>query len=133
MTRLMIVAMAVLACGTGQAQTVSAVSSQTCNVALTQCLLVDAAGNSIVVQGQAVYAGHVNVSVVTPSGAVPSKVCTASRTVLSQTLYRVVSDLRLACGDGSALDGTYTASRSGSGRGGWAWHYHVAFDSVTLY
>lgn len=115
------------------AQTVSTITSQSCNVALSQCTLTDSNTDTVVVQGQWVYSGAVTVSVVTLAGAQPTRSCTASRTPVSQTLYKIVEDLTIACGDGSELTGTYTATRSGSGRGGWAWHPHVFFETLSLY
>ena len=115
------------------AQTVSNITSQTCNVALSQCTAVDSNGDTLVVQGQWVYSGPVTLSVVTAVGSQPTRSCLASRTLVSQTNYKIVNDLSISCGDGSSLSGTYTATRSGSGRGGWAWHHHVFFELLTLY
>jgi len=115
------------------AQAVSTISAQTCNVALSQCTLTDTSGNSVVVHGQWVYSGTVSMDVVTPGGAQPTRTCVASRTLVSQTLYKIIDDLTITCGDGSSLTGTYSATRSGSGRGGWAWHSHVSFETLTLY
>jgi hypothetical protein len=116
-----------------RAQAVSNITSQTCNVALSQCTATDSDGNTIVVQGQWVYSGPVTLSVVAPTGTQPSRSCVASRTPVSQTNYKIVEDLSIGCGDGSSLAGTYTATRSGSGRGGWAWHPHVFLEVLTLY
>nr|WP_316640865.1 hypothetical protein [uncultured Roseateles sp.] len=115
------------------AQTTSNITSQACNVALSQCTATDSNADTLVVQGQWVYSGPVTLSIVTAAGAQPTKSCLASRTSISHTNYKIVDDLSITCDDGSTLSGTYTATRSGSGRGGWAWHPHVFLESLTRY
>jgi hypothetical protein len=133
MKQLVVLALASVLVSEGHAQTVSNITAQTCNVALSQCTLTDSNAATVVVQGQWVYSGSVTVSVVTSAGTQPTRSCSASRTAVSQTNYKIVDDLVVNCNDGSSLSGTYTATRSGSGRGGWAWHSHVFFESLTLY
>lgn len=116
-----------------QAQTVVAINSQSCNVALSQCTLTDSSGDTLVVQGQWVYSGAVTVGVTTSAGPQLTRTCVAARTLVSRTNYKIIDDLTITCGDGSSLSGTYSATRSGSGRGGWAWHPHVSFETLTLY
>jgi len=127
-----LILMSALAFGT-YAQTQANITSQTCNVAPSQCTLADSNSDTIVIQGQWVYSGPVTISVVTPAGAQPTRSCSASGTLVSKTLYKIVDDLIVNCNDGSTLTGTYTSTRSGSGRGGWAWHHHVFFESLVLY
>lgn len=115
------------------AQTTSDITSQNCDVPLSRCTLMDSNADTAVVQGQWVYSGPVSVSIVTLDGAQPTKSCVAARTLVSQTTFKIVDDLMINCSDGSSLAGTYTATRSGSGRGGWAWHPHVAFESLVFY
>jgi hypothetical protein len=123
-----------LFCGFAHAQTVSTFTTETCNVQLSQCTLGDDAGNTVNLSGAFVYSGAVAVNIIGENAmAQPTMSCTANTVMMSQTLYKIISDLTITCGDGSTIEGTVTKSRSGSGRGGWAWHTHVFFDTMTLY
>jgi hypothetical protein len=101
-----------------------AIVAQSCNVALTSCVMFDENGAEYdLVGGPWVYSGNVTVNGVA---------CTAKTTGISSNLYRVYRSLEITCDDGTVLDGSANSARSGSGRGGWAWHTHVSFDSVTF-
>lgn len=115
------------------AQTTTTITTQTCNVALSDCTMTDSAGDAIEVTGQWVYSGPVTVYVTPPGGARVARAGTATRTLVSQSTYKIVDDLVITCTDGTTLSGTYTQTRSGSGRGGWAWHSHVMFDTLVQY
>lgn len=98
-----------------------------CNVANTVCRYTDAATHAmkIVVSPQSAL-------VLTVDGA-GYTVTQATSTVLVDTLYRKVSDLEYTLAPTATLSGTRTMARSGSGRGGWAWHTHYDFSLLTIY
>ena len=133
MTKFIAFLLALFITSQASAQTSTAVVSQTCNVQLNLCTLATADGEAITLQGQWVYSGNVAATWVATDGSQTVKQCVAQRTPVSQSLYRIVADLVVACGDGSSVSGLYTSTRPGSGRGGWAWHPHVVFETVTVY
>lgn len=98
-----------------------------CNVANTVCRYTDAATHAmkIVVSPQSALALTVDGTGYT--------VTQATSTVLVDTLYRKVSDLEYTLAPTATLSGTRTMARSGSGRGGWAWHTHYDFSLLTIY
>lgn len=98
-----------------------------CNVANTVCRYTDAAthGMKVVVTLQPALA-------VTADGTNYS-VTQAVSTVLVDTNYRKVFDLEYTLMPTATLSGMKTMARSGSGRGGWAWHTHFDFTVLTVY
>lgn len=98
-----------------------------CNVANTLCRYTDAATHAmkIVVAPQ-------SAPLLTVDGT-SYAVTQATSTVLVDTLYRRVFDLEYTLAPTATLSGMRTMARSGSGRGGWAWHTHLDFSVLTLY
>ncbi|MFG6485954.1 hypothetical protein ACG04R_04670 [Roseateles sp. BYS78W] len=98
-----------------------------CNVANTVCRYTDAATHAmkIVVAPQSALFLTVDDTAYT--------VTQATSTVLVNTLYREVFDLEYTLAPTATLSGTKTMARSGSGRGGWAWHTHLDFSVLTIY
>jgi|SRR6266850_5789500 len=107
-----------------QAQTVITVVSQTCNVANTTCVLQGDGGQVINVNPQA---ATMDIDGVPYTGSITSFV------TVSATNYRRVSDVTFTFTPTAELDAVYILARSGSGRGGWAWHPHWVFNSITVY
>ncbi len=98
-----------------------------CNVANTVCRYTDAATHAmkIVVTLQPAFG-------VTVDGA-GYGVTQVTSTLLVDTLYRKVVDLEYTLAPTATLSGMRTMARSGSGRGGWAWHTHYDFSVLTIY
>lgn len=107
-----------------QAQTVISVVSQTCNVANTACVLQGDGGQMVTINPRS---AEMAIDGVAYAGAVSSSVVTVN------TLYRHVSDVEFTFVPTATVDAMYVLARSGSGRGGWAWHAHWVFTSITLY
>lgn len=107
-----------------QAQTTITVVSQTCNVANTACVLQGDGGQVITLDPTSV---KMSIDDVGYLGAVTSSV------VLTSTLYRHTSDVTFTFTPTAQVDAIYTLARGGSGRGGWAWHPHWQFLTITVY
>lgn len=106
------------------AQTVVNITSQTCNVANTECVLQGDGGQ--VVKFEPV-TGAMDV------GEVGYTVTGKTSVVVLSTNYKHVNDVTFTFTPTAELDGMYIGARSGSGRGGWAWHYHWLFTTLTIY
>jgi hypothetical protein len=98
-----------------------------CNVANTVCRYTDDATHAlkIVVTLQPAFGVTVDATSYTVTQAVA--------TTLVDTLYRRVVDLEYTLAPTATLSGLRTMARSGSGRGGWAWHTHYVFSALTIY
>lgn len=98
-----------------------------CNVANTVCRYTDATTHAmkVVVTLQPAFGVAVD-------GA-NYGVTQASSTALVDTNYRKVFDLEYTLAPTATLSGLKTMARSGSGRGGWAWHTHYEFSALTIY
>ena len=98
-----------------------------CNVANTLCRYTDAATHAmkVVVTLQPAFGVTVDATSYAATQAVS--------TLLVDTNYRKVVDLEYTLAPTATLSGLKTMARSGSGRGGWAWHTHFDFSALTIY
>ena len=98
-----------------------------CNIANTLCRYTDETTHAmqIVVTLQPTFGLKVNGTAYTVTQGVA--------TSLVDTNYRKVFDLEYTLAPTATLSGLKTMARSGSGRGGWAWHTHFVFSALTLY
>lgn len=106
------------------AQTVTDVVTQSCNIALTQCVIIDADDNDYAIVG-APYNHQVYVNPATVNGVS----CAVTLTLTVQTTRHISYDMEYACADGTVIDGVFYKTYSGSGRGQ-HWVSHVQFYSV---
>ena len=98
-----------------------------CNIANTVCRYTDDTTHAmrIVVALQPTFGVTVDGSAYTVTQGVA--------TALVNTNYRKVFDLEYTLAPTAVLSGLKTMARSGSGRGGWAWHTHFVFSTLTVY
>lgn len=98
--------------------------SQSCNVANTSCDLVGDGGQKINIKPQA---GQMTVNGAPYAGAVTSSV------LVESTTYRRTLDVTFTFTPTATVDAMHVYARSGSGRGGYQWHEHWVFTTVTVY
>lgn len=105
-------------------QSVVDFTSESCNTQNTLCTLQGSDGNVYVVNPQI------------PSLSQGSTLYTATGSSCATTLntvYRYECDFTFTFTPTAVLTGTYIRARSGSGRGGYQWHTHYIFDTLTIY
>lgn len=107
-----------------QAQSVVDVTSESCNVANTFCTFQGSDGNVYIINPQTR-----NLSQGTLNYIPTASSCTQT----INTLYRYECDFVFTYTPTAVLTGTYIRARSGSGRGGYQWHTHYIFDTLTIY
>jgi hypothetical protein len=107
------------------AQTIINIAQQTCNVALTACVLIGDGGQVITLNPQTVE--------MTVDGVPYTDAASATYAQTENTLYRRSYDVTLTFTPIAQLGAVLWFSRSGSGRGGWAWHQHWTFLTLTVY
>lgn len=107
-----------------QGQTVVSIVSETCNVANTACAMTGDGGQLMLFNPQS---GALTVDGVPYTGKLTSSV------PVSTTNNRRVSEIAFTFNPSAVLEGSYIAARSGSGRGGYQWHHHWVFDTLTIY
>lgn len=116
------------------AQTIITITGASCNVAQTVCSLANDAGDTITFVN-----GTSGVSLVVT--AISADLTTTTTTYTGQltytapttnTLYRVVNPWTATLTPPAVLTGERVMARSGSGRGGWAWHVHMGFDTLEI-
>jgi hypothetical protein len=109
-----------------QAQTVITVVGQLCNVAQTTCVLQGDGGQAVVLD--------IGTSVVTMTiDGVPYSGTTTSYVQTQSTNYYRSYDVTMTFVPTATLEAVSFYTRSGSGRGGWAWHKHWDFNTITIY
>jgi hypothetical protein len=115
-----------LGLSTVQAQTVITIVGQTCNVAQNICVLQGDSGQAVVldISPSAVY---MTIDGVPYSGTTTSEVQTQAT-----NFYRSY-DVTMTFTPTAVVEGAKFYTRSGSGRGGWAWHQHWDFETITVY
>lgn len=116
------------------AQSLVGLGTGSCNVAQTVCSVPNDAGDTITfVYNQSTaeatlvvtsVAPDLTTSTVTYSGALQFGPPTA------QTNYLIDIPFTSTLSPSAVLDGSYRKTRSGSGRGGWAWHGHWNFHTL---
>lgn len=109
------------------AQAVITVVAQTCNVANTACVLQGDGGQVITID--AVSPGLAPMVIDGTDYALTD----VQGVVVTSTLYRRVIDLTYTFSPTVVVEAEHILARSGSGRGGWAWHSHYLFLTVTVY
>jgi hypothetical protein len=112
------------------AQTVINIVSQTCNVAQTACVLQGDGGQVIALDPASVTMVLNDVSY---TGSVTSYVPIQSCPPRPFACYRVSYDVTMTFSPTAELTAVRSFTRSGSGRGGWAWHPHWLFETITVY
>lgn len=112
---------------TAQAQTIIGITGSTCNTAQTTCVLQGDGGQVILVDNPGGPVVSMTIDGNTYQGSVTSTVVTEN------TLYHKTVDYTATFVPTATMDYAHRLSRSGSGRGGWAWHSHWDFDTVTVY
>ncbi len=119
------------------AQTVVGLSTGSCNAAETVCSVPNDAGDTITF----VYnASNGTVSLVVTSVNADLTTSTVTYSGLLQTgaptsnsNYLIVTPFASTLSPTATLTGNIRKTRSGSGRGGWAWHTHWDFQTLTVY
>lgn len=110
-----------------RAQAVITVIAQTCNVANTACVLQGDGGQVITIDP--VSPGLAPMVIDGTDYALTD----VQGVVVTSTLYRRVIDLTYTFSPTAVVEAEHILARSGSGRGGWAWHSHYLFLTVTVY
>lgn len=123
MTRILTALFVLFLSLSAQAGTITIVS-QSCNVANTSCALVGDGGQQISINPQS---AAMTIDGKAYTGAITSSV------LIERTNYRVTSELTYTFTPTATADAMHILARSGSGRGGYQWHAHYLFTSVTVY
>jgi hypothetical protein len=119
-----------LAAFCAQAQTVIDLTGSVCNVAQTVCSITSDPAHSITFT----FAYNTPASTVTLT--VDGQIYTGTlvlETATVNTLYYRTYPFSSTLFPTAVLEGSRYYTRSGSGRGGWAWHSHWQFDTLTVY
>ena len=133
-----VIGMLLACCGfAANAQSLIGLGTGSCNVAQTVCSVPNDAGDTVTfVYNPSTGAGTLVVtsiapdlttSTVTYSGLLQFSPPTA------QTNYLIDTPFTSTLSPSAVLDGSYRKTRSGSGRGGWAWHNHWDFHTLVVY
>jgi hypothetical protein len=129
-----------LACSAfaAHAQTVIGLGAGNCNVAQTICSVPNDAGDTITfVYSSSDAAVTLVVTSVNPDDLATNTVTyyglleTAAPT--AATNFLVVTPFSATMSPSAVLSGNIRKTRSGSGRGGWAWHMHWEFQTLVIY
>jgi hypothetical protein len=109
------------------------ITTQSCATGMTRCSLIDESGNQWDLQGNPwVIGASTLLNAGTDADGLPfDAACQSTSTLLYATNYRRSSDVVITCDNGVVFEAIYSNVRSGSGRGGWAWHNYLYFATVT--
>ena len=132
------IAMFLACCGfAANAQSVIGLGTGNCNVAQTVCSVPNDAGDTITFVYNSSTGGatlvvtsvdpDLTTSTVTYSGLLQFSSST------THTNYLVVTPFTSTMSPSAVLSGSIRKTRSGSGRGGWAWHTHWDFQTLVIY
>jgi hypothetical protein len=130
----LLIALAILfavAARSAHAETVIGLSTGNCNTAQTVCTIPNDAGDTIVFTFD-----NLNVTLVITDAATASTTYTGVMQFgesTTRTNYLVVTPFTVELSPAATLSGNLRKTRSGSGRGGWAWHTHWDFQLLTIY
>lgn len=116
-------ALAALFAAPAYSQSIVDVVSQTCNADFTECKLQGSDGKLYIV----------NPVAATMVEGTTNYTGTKVYTTEILTNYKYQAGVVFTFTPTATLDATYSRVRSGSGKGGWTWHTHWVFDSITLY
>jgi hypothetical protein len=119
------------------AQTVIALGAGECNVAHTTCNVPNDAADVITF----VYDsrnGEVTLVVTTVSADLTTSTVTYSGLLefsgsTTGTTFLTVTPFSATLSPNAEISGNIRKTRSGSGRGGWAWHMHWDFETLVIY
>lgn len=134
-----ILALFLACCGfAANAQTVIGLGAGNCNVAQTVCSVPNDAGDVITFVYQSSN-GEVTLVVTSVSPDLTTSTITYSGLLqfsaspTTKTNFLVITPFSATLSPSAVLSGNVRRTRSGSGRGGWAWHMHWEFQTLVIY
>lgn len=133
-----LIALFLACCGfAANAQSVIGLSAGNCNVAQTVCSIPNDAGDTITFVHNSSAGGVTLVVTSVGSDLTTSTVTYSGPLQLSssttQTNFLIVTPFTVKMSPKAVLSGNVRKTRSGSGRGGWAWHTHWDFHRLVIY
>ncbi len=119
------------------AQTIVGLSTGSCNAAETVCSVPNDSGDTITFVHNA-STGSVSLVVTSVNPDLTTSTVTYAGQLLNgasttSTNYLIVTPFTANLSPTATLTGNIRKTRSGSGRGGWAWHTHWDFQTLTIY
>jgi hypothetical protein len=118
-------------------ETVVGLGEGSCNVVQTICSVANDAGDAITFIYDATRAQVTLVVTSVSADLEPTTVTYTGPLQLgastSSTNYLVLTPFTVPLSPAATLTGDIKKTRSGSGRGGWAWHNHWQFQTLVIY
>ncbi|GEM_PF-6009677 len=119
------------------AQSVIGLGAGNCNVAQTVCNIANDAGDTITFVYNASTGGVTLVVTSVGPDLTPTTLTYAgllqASAATTHTNFLIVTPFTATLTPTAVLSGNIRKTRSGSGRGGWAWHTHWDFQTLVIY